>query len=155
MKINDFEIGTVPQSGMYTRSEDFIGYHYPLLGEIIKIRLKYQDEKTTKNKTPVIPTYDIKTEYGIKKHVPVCWPYRGMEVPYEIGDHVVIGFVKGKSEGAFIMGYLNLPNQQITRDIPDKEFFKDSLGNTTRVDENGNRIQKKVGNDIQFVVKDV
>jgi hypothetical protein len=126
-----------------------------VLGKIVKIRLKYQDEQTTKNKTPVMTTYDVETEYGVKKHVPVCWPYRGIEVPYEIGDQVVVDFLRGRSEGAFIIGYLNLPNQQITRDIPDKQYHRDSLGNVTRLDQDGNRIQKKVGNDIRMVVKDV
>lgn len=147
------EPGTVLQNGMSSVISDILPTQDPIWGKIIKVNLRYSDEETQNVKTPVFVTVDVETEYGPVTYVPIMRPFPSHERLPRKGDGVILGFIKGKMEGAFVIGYLDQPNSKISRTMADEEYSEDEVGNVLKVDADGNRIEKRVASNVTIEIR--
>jgi len=145
---------TVLQEGMLeTSGFDRTDLMFPIPGKITKINYKYSNEEIDGEQTPVMLTLNVNTELGDIKTIPIMRPYADEERQYRVGDKVAIGFFYGERSGAFLMGTLDPPNDPKSRTNDDLAYMKDQVGNTKRMDVNGNMIVKSVKTQIDYVVR--
>jgi hypothetical protein len=145
---------TILQEGMLEQTGfDRTDLMFPIPGKITKINYRYSNEETTGEQTPVMLTVNVNTQLGDIKTIPIMRPYADEERQYRVGDNVVIGFLYGERSGAFLMGTLDPPNDPKSRTNDDLEFKKDQVGNTKRMDGEGNKITKWSKTVTDLVVK--